>query len=389
MKILFDGRVIQDHFPGIGRYAFNLALALRDLLRPEDALEILAPREAKNTRYDLNELSGHGNATGQTARSSLTSIPVFSPRTMLGRLPSSPHDVAHFPYYIRPLAWPKPSVTTLYDMIPFLMPETLGSARARLSVRLLTAQAARASRAILTISNASRDDIVRFFPFAKNKITVTPLAHDAIFKPQPDAEIERVRAKFNLPERFTLYIASNKPHKNLVRLVEAWKEVVGYWVLGKGDEIPNTQYPILIIAGHYDPRFPQAKTRVKELGLDQYVRFIENVPNPDMPALYSACALFVYPSLYEGFGLTPLEAMACGAPVVCANTSSMPEVMGEAGILVNPASPSDIAQACLRVLGDEALRRQLAAQSLARAAHFSWQKTAEETMRVYRLVAGG
>ncbi|HQV69859.1 MAG TPA: glycosyltransferase family 1 protein [Thermoflexales bacterium] len=390
MRILFDGRVIQDHFPGIGRYAFNLALALRDLLRPNDALDVLVARSAKNTRYDLNAL------TSQTAQSGLagvhvipTDAAVFSPQTALGQLPASKIDLAHFPYYIRPYVWRGASVTTVYDMIPFLMPEALGSARARLTVRLLTAQAVRASRAILTISNASRDDIARFFPSAKNKITVTPLAHDAMFCPQPPAEIERIRAKFGLPERFTLYIASNKPHKNLVRLVEAWKELVGYWVLGKGDQQPTTNNQQLIIAGHYDPRFPEAKTRVKELGLKQNVRFIENVPNADMPALYSACALFVYPSLYEGFGLTPLEAMACGAPVICSNTSSMPEVMGEAGILVNPASPNEIAQACLRVLGDEALRGQLRAQSLARAAQFSWRKTAEETIGVYRLVASG
>lgn len=379
MKIFFDARVIQDHFPGIGRYAYNLALGLRGFMQPDDTLDVLVAQTAKNTRYDLGVFA---RQPGVSVIS--TNAGVFSPRTALGRLPAARHDVAHFPYYIRPYMWRGASVTTLYDMIPLLMPETLGSARARLTARLLTAQAVRASRAILTISNASRDDIARFFPAAQPKITVTPLAHDAQFAPQPIREVKRIRAKFNLPETFTLYIASNKPHKNLTGLVEAWALVNAHFAERQTQGAASSIAPPLIIAGHYDPRFPQAKMRVKELGLAQQARFIENVPNADMPALYSACDLFVYPSLYEGFGLTPLEAMACGAPVVCSNTSSLPEVMGDAGILANPNSAQELASACIRALGDEALRREMRARSLARAARFSWQETARVTMDVYR-----
>ena len=141
-----------------------------------------------------------------------------------------------------------------------------------------------------------------------------------------------------------------------------------------------------MIAGHQDPRYPQAQERVRALGIADWVRFIGEVSNADMPALYSACTLFVFPSLYEGFGLTPLEAIACGAPVACSNTSSLPEVAGDAALLFDPTRPEEIATTCARILNDPALQTALRARSLAQAARFTWAETARRTLEVYRRV---
>lgn len=374
MHFLFDGRVIQDHFPGIGRYAYNLLRAMREHLRPDESLRVIAPAAPGNTRHDLTRLA-HPRLTLIAADAR-----VFSPATALGRLPGRDAAVAHFPYYVRPYVWPAPSVTTIYDLIPLLHPETLGSARARLTVRGLLALAVRASTAILTISRWASDDLLRFFPSAAGKVTVTPLAHDPALRPAPEADIARARATYGLPPRFALYLASNKPHKNLVRLVEAWALVVAEQ--GAPDHVPD-----LVIAGHQDPRFTDAPDRAAALGIGRRVRFIGAVPDADLPALYTACTLFVYPSLYEGFGLTPLEAMACGAPVACSNAASLAEVTGEAALQFDPASPRAIADACARALGDPALLRDLAARSLRRAAAFSWDAAASATIAVYRSVA--
>jgi alpha-1,3-rhamnosyl/mannosyltransferase len=241
-----------------------------------------------------------------------------------------------------------------------------------------------ASRRVITISQSAADDLARFFPSIKAKLVVTPLAPDPVFKPQTPASIEDVLARFKLPDRFAFYLASNKPHKNLVRLVEAWQLVVSDWLMNaRAHPLTNIEQPTLIIAGHQDTRYSEAQLRVQELGLEQHVRFIGSVSDAQAAALYSACALFVYPALYEGFGLTPLEAMACGAPVACSNASSLPEVTGDAAVLFDPTKPQDIASACLSVLQDDDLRLRMREKSLAQADRFSWRETARLTMATY------
>ena len=150
-------------------------------------------------------------------------------------------------------------------------------------------------------------------------------------------------------------------------------------------EVSNLQSPpLLVIAGHQDPRYNEAQARARALGLAEDVRFIGDTPDSDLPALYSACDLFVFPSLYEGFGLPPLEAMACGAPVACSNTSSLPEVVGDAALLFNPLDTGEIATACARVLKDAALNAELRARSLRQASRFTWDQCARATLDVYR-----
>jgi alpha-1,3-rhamnosyl/mannosyltransferase len=172
-----------------------------------------------------------------------------------------------------------------------------------------------------------------------------------------------------------LYLGSNKPHKNLVRLIEAWRIVTSSF------QLPAS---CLIVAGVWDERYPEVKLRAAELGLGDRVIFLGPVAESDLPALYSGATLFAFPSIYEGFGLPVLEAMACGVPVVCSNVSSLPEVAGAAALLVDPLDVDGLAAAIGRVLADGNLRAELRQKGVAQAARFTWEETARRTLAIYR-----
>ncbi|MCL4396030.1 MAG: glycosyltransferase family 4 protein [Chloroflexi bacterium] len=220
---------------------------------------------------------------------------------------------------------------------------------------------------MLAPSVSTRQDLVSILGVPLNKVDVVPLAADARFVPQPAAEIERARAKYTLPPEYVLSVGINKPHKNLSALLDAWRQV----------DSPAR----LVIAGPWDTRYP-LENQAGSAG----VTFLHEVADADLPALYAGALLFVMPSLYEGFGLPALEAMACGVPVVCSNAASLPEVVGDAALLFDPTRVEEIAAALQRALAARALRDQLAARSRDRAAQFSWERAARETLRVYASV---
>lgn len=391
MRVVIDGRYVNDHFPGIGRYVYNLLSALGEHATAHTFAVLFNP-DLPNTRYDMAAL-----AKQPRMRLVATQLRPFSLReqTQLPRLLRSQQaDLFHATYYVRPyFGLPCPSITTLYDTIPRLFPAEV-SPRARLLFNLLMRQAARSSQHILAISASARQDLIDAFGIPPGRITVTPLAADPRFAPQPAPAIAALRANYGLPERYLLALSSNKPHKNLAALVEAYAMLgVGAGELGVeagtavvGEVAPNSQpstsTPTLVIAGHWDERYPQARAAAERLGLGQRVRFLPNVAEPDLPALYAGAELFVFPSRYEGFGLPALEALACGAPVVASNRSSLPEVVGDAAVLVEPSAAA-LASGMARVLQDTALQQRLRAAGPQRAATFSWRKTAQATLAVY------
>jgi alpha-1,3-rhamnosyl/mannosyltransferase len=386
MQIIFDARVIQDHFPGIGRYAYNLLLAMPAQLAPDDQLIAWRDPKARNTRFDWWPLTERGVKLIDDA------TPVFGAANLV-RPPRTMGDLFHFPYYMRPIRTGRPSVTTIHDVFTLVYPQLAPSVQARIAIRLFHTLAIRASSRIIVDSHSTLADLARYFPASRGKTVAIPLAPESIFMPQLASRVEAVRAKYQLPPHFALFVASNKPHKNLVRLVEAWQMVIRDPRLEIGDipdlaesRVSNLQSPSLVIAGHYDPRYPEAQRHTNELGLSDTVRFIGAVSNEDLPALYTACDVFVFPSLYEGFGLPPLEAMACGAPVISSNTSSLPEVMGDAGILVDPLDTQALANAISSVLHNSSLRATLHERSLQQASTFTWDDVARQTLDVYKAI---
>lgn len=289
-------------------------------------------------------------------------------------------DVLLSPYFAAPVRSTVPVVVTVHDLIPLLLPEYRGDWRMQLYLRLVSAGARRA-RLILADSACTRADVVRVLGIPAERVRVVPLAVDARFRPLPEVVVRAVARRYGLPDRFLLNIGGFDARKNLPRLVEAFAELRrrgypgGLAIAGRPPSAPSAL-------------FPDVAGLVRRLGLEGAVHFPGLVPDADKIALYGACEVMVYPSRYEGFGLPPLEAMACGAPVVAANSSSLPEVVGDAGLTVDPLDVGALAGAIERVVNEPALRADLSRRGLAHAAAFTWEATARQTLAALREVAG-
>ena len=359
---------MQDHYWGIGRYVFHLARGLAHIA-PQNHFRVLYNPHAKNTRFNFAELV-HTNLELCPAPANAFSLAeqrlAFQTKLLSGAA------LWHSPFYALPYALSLPLVVTLEDVTPLVLPQEMPNAAKRLVYQMLNQLAARRARQVITLSNAARDDLVKYLHISREKITVIPLATFDAFQPAAARAIERVRTALDLPARYVLYLGINKPHKNLLRLVQAWKKI-------QADAV-------LLIAGHWDTRFPEVKDFVARENLGERVLFRHDVAEANLAPLVSGAITFVFPSLHEGFGLPPLEAMACGTPVVCANASSLPEVVGEAAVLFDPLDVSDIERALERVLADANVRMELRDKGLKQARQFSWERTARETLQVYQEV---
>jgi glycosyltransferase involved in cell wall biosynthesis len=268
----------------------------------------------------------------------------------------------------------KKKITTIYDIMAFYFPEVSGFIT-RYRYKILLPRTLKTSDKIIVISHNTKKDLMNRFKIPENKIKVIYLAANENYKPLNENEIIKIKQKYNLNYSFILYVGGLAPNKNVERLIKA------YYKLKKLD-IKHK----LIITGVKRYRYKSIFETIEKLNLQKDVIFTGYVPDEDLPALYNAADLFVYPSLYEGFGLPPLEAMACGTPVITSNTSSLPEVVGDAGIMVNPYDVDELANKMYEVLTNEGLRKELSKKGLERAKLFSWKKCAEEHLKVYEEV---
>jgi glycosyltransferase involved in cell wall biosynthesis len=284
-------------------------------------------------------------------------------------------QVAHAQYLVPPRA-PCPTVVTIHDVSFVRHPEWFPAPAVRVMRRLIPWSARWATR-IITGSDHAADEIAALCRVPRAKVAVIPYAAGPQFTPGDRAAArECVAAAHGLTGPYVLAVGLIQPRKNLPRLLEAF----GRMARGCDDLT-------LAIAGKAGPGAEAVRQQVADLGLADLVRCCGLVPDADLPELYRAAELLVYPSLHEGFGLPALEAMACGTPVVASNTTSLPEVVGDAGLLVDPLSVADIAQAMRRVLDDDGLAAQLAAAGLARARQFSWRTAAEGHLALFRELA--
>jgi glycosyltransferase involved in cell wall biosynthesis len=371
MKIAIDARKWRDY--GIGTYVRNLVRHLAHLDR-ETTYFLFCDRADQATLRDLAEnfvpivdgSSGYGIQEH-------VSIPIRVQR--LGA------DLLHSPHYVLPLLCRQRSVVTIHDCIHLLFPEYLPNRLAPRYARAMMGSAIRRSDLVLTVSEASRRDILSFYPSTNpDRVEVVPNAIDeAILQDPGEEEMERVRERYQIRGRFILYAGNIKPHKNLERLIGAF---------GMLKQRPGHEDVKLLIIGDEVNKYGGLRRSVEAAGVRQDVRFFGFVPERTLAALYRLADAFAFPSLYEGFGLPPLEAMACGTPVVTSRISSLPEVVGDAALLVDPYSVDDIASGLERVLGDDALRADLVARGRARVKQFSWERSVGAIHAHYMKVLG-
>jgi glycosyltransferase involved in cell wall biosynthesis len=288
-------------------------------------------------------------------------------------------DVFHAPHYVLPALTPARTVVTIHDCIHLMFPQYLPNRLAYVYARASLWIAAHKSDKILTVSETSKRDILRFFNVSPEKIVVIPNAIDERFRVEPDEDqVVRTRERYQLGDPFILYAGTIKPHKNLERLIEAFCQVRAR---------SGIEELRLLIIGDEISKLQALRRAVHRHKVHKYVRFLGFVPDETLAVLYRLAAVFVFPSLYEGFGLPPLEAMASGTPVVTSSVSSLPEVVGDAAVLVDPHNADAIAYGILQALMDDELRADLRRKGLARAQQYSWERSVRRVREIYEEVA--
>jgi glycosyltransferase involved in cell wall biosynthesis len=290
-------------------------------------------------------------------------------------------DLLHSPHYVLPILCRRPKVVTIHDCIHLQFPQYLPNRIALTYAKHMLHRAVRDSAMILTVSEASRKDILRFYPDADaERIQVVPNAIDEEILEDPgEEEMERVKERYQIRGRYILYAGNIKPHKNLDRLITAFGQV---------KHAPGHEDVKLLIIGDEVNKYGSLRRSMEAAGVRQDVRFFGFVPDHTLAALYRMASVFAFPSLYEGFGLPPLEAMACGTPVVTSRISSLPEVVGDAAVLVDPYDVVDIGQALCRVLDNETLAADLVLKGRERVRQFSWERSVRAIHECYMKVLG-
>jgi glycosyltransferase involved in cell wall biosynthesis len=366
VRIAIDARKLHDF--GIGTYIRNL---LRQLARIDAETEyVLLCREA-----DIEAV----NALGVNFRAVPVRAKAYSVSEQI-RVPMALRrqrvDLFHAPHYVLPPLSRRRSIVTIHDCIHLVFPQYLPNRAAYYYARTFLKSAAHQADRILTVSEASKRDILRLLNVPAEKVTVTYNAIDDRFREAPPADqVARVRERYQLDRPFVLYAGNIKPHKNLERLIDAFHRV-----RKRGLDLT------LLIIGDEISKYTTLRRAVHRHQLHKYVRFFGFVDDQTLAILYRLAGAFVFPSLYEGFGLPPLEAMASGTPVITSNVSSLPEVVGDAALLIDPYDPDSIADALARVFEDSSLRADLSARGLARAREFSWERSVRQVRDLYAQV---
>jgi glycosyltransferase involved in cell wall biosynthesis len=289
----------------------------------------------------------------------------------------APPDVLFVPAHALPLALPRRSVVTIHDLGFRYYPQA-HTAGQRLYHRVFTPLSVHRATHIIAISQATKRDLQQLYRVPAHKITVVYHGVDQRFRPLDPAVVAPVLQRYGVVQPYLLFVSTVQPRKNVARLIEAW---------ARARRVINFPNLTLVLVGKRGWLSEQIEQRAAELGVAHAVRFVGYVPDHDLPALLNGALAYVTPSLYEGFGMTVLEAQRCGTPVLASSTSSLPEVVGEAGLLVDPHDVAAIANGIVRLVEDEQLRITLRERGLQHAPSWTWTRTAQETVAVLEAAA--
>ena len=373
MRIGIDGKVLTLRAGGTGRYAINLMRALFAEAAAHRDLEFVVFTGPQTSTDIMEEFRGACDLRYLGSKSSMLRSLALIP-VALRRLQT---DIFHGLDHVGiPLIGKTGKyVVTIHDLIPLLLPQTF-TPRHRMVVRTALAQVRRKADLVIVPSHAVKRDVVQHLGLGEDRVVVTYHGCEPRFHPAADeAAFRAVTTKYGLPSRYVLAVGTLEPRKNLATLLRAFA------CLQRTSKI-NPDLRLTLAGGRGWLDEPIFQT-IRSLGLEKVVCVPGFIDDDDLPAVYRGASLFVFPSLYEGFGLPLLEAMACGVPVITSNTSSMPEVVGGAAILVDPHDVDEMAAAITRVLSDEALRDRMRGEGIARAGQFSWKTAARQTLNAY------
>jgi len=379
MRIGIEGKVLTPRIGGIGRYAIQLIDALLALTSQQDHdLEFVIFTAPQTDRSYLE-----GSRASRCERFRRIKSTLIRSAVLLPVGARCEHiDVFHGLDQSGIPLWGKggKSVVTIHDVIPLVLPWAF-SRRHRWVLATALGRIRQQAEMVIVPSNAVAEDVVHYLHVERERITVIPMGCDPRFHPNGEpARAAAMRRRYDLPERYILFVGTLEPRKNVKTLLQAFAHVIA-------DKPQDGLH--LVIAGGRGWGGEDYVAMVEALGLRDAVRFTGFVDDDHLPDVYRGALLFVYPSLYEGFGLPVLEAMACGVPVITSKRASLPEVAGDAALLVDPTQPEALAAAMSALLHDGALRQDLRAKGLARAAAFTWEAVARQTVAVYRTVSRG
>jgi glycosyltransferase involved in cell wall biosynthesis len=383
MRVAINALGFHERLTGVGRYTYQLLSALGRVDGVNDYL-LLSPYDDKalpdapsSFAMERTPVGALGKGNEHVARA------LFEQRDFPAAARRGGAKLLHVPYFAPPLrAGGIPLVVTIADVLPLRWPQYRGTPAAQ-AYALLCVRAARRADAVIAFSEHARSEISALVDIPAERVHVIPPATDPRFRQADPAAQAAARAKYGLGERFLLHAGGLDARQNLELLIGAFAAV--YNEIGDPDLT-------LFIAG--DPQrlgssalYPDWRPLAATFGVAECIRCAW-IAEEDMPAIYSACSCFVFPSLYEGFGLTPLEAMACGAPVVCSNVGAIVEAVGIAGLQVDPTDVDRVSSAIVRVLTSRELAIDLQRRGLAHVRRFAWDRTAAETSALYADVTG-
>jgi glycosyltransferase involved in cell wall biosynthesis len=379
MRIGLEGRVLTPRIGGIGRYAIHLTEALLSLsMRQGLDLEFVVFTAPQTDRAFLEGSRASRCERFRRIKSTLLRSSVLLPAGVWCEHIDVFHglDQAGIPLFFKRGKY----VVTIHDVIPLVLPWAF-SLQHRWVLTTALARIRKQAAMVIVPSQAAAEDVVHYLQVEPERIMVIPMGCEPRFHLSGDlARGAAMRRRYDLPQHYILFVGTLEPRKNVKTLLQAFAQVIA--------ETPRDDLT-LVIAGGKGWGGEDYMATVEALKLHDYVRFTGFVDDDHLPDLYRGAQLFVYPSLYEGFGLPVLEAMACGTPVITSNRTSLPEVAGDAALLVDPTQPEALATAMLSIVNDTELRQALRAKGLARAHAFTWDAAAQQTLAIYRAVGGG
>ncbi len=365
MRIAVDARIVLAEPTGMGRVVHNV---LSELVKQDQANDysILCRSDVFADFGDSSNFKRVIADVPQYSHRVFTQLP-----RMIGR---ERPDVVYFPYFFHPVKVSAPYVVGVWDAAFSRFPELLSLKKRAVYETMMRLSMGLAAR-VITDSESAKREIIKYFGIRESKIEVIHLGVETRFCPADPAVVQRFRLAHGLPEKFILYVGNHKPHKNLPMLVQAF-------ALAR-NRAPHS----LVFLDGPGADCSLTKAAVDAAGVADRTVFVNSVSDADLPLLYNAADLFLFPSLYEGFGLPPLEAMACGTPVITSNACSLPEVVGDAGIMVDPGDVAMLAEQIEAVLNDQTKIKDMSAKGIEQAKHFTWEETAKRTLKVFHSIS--